>query len=243
MKNAWEIAKAHPLWIAGSVIGLLVLWYLLAPSKAADEKSAGIYAITQDPNIIAANAAQNISANETNAAVALAGLGSDVSIHGLDAQKATMLAEYAAMASIASTGANAATLVNQQNTDTAYKIAQLNAASTLTSQANENASRFSLATLFSQTELSKLAANNALAVEAMKFDLSSYSLDTAARMAELKGPEWGWSVFASTLRDIYRFQNKEQLLPINEQERATLQTFYRMYGLTYVTPSAPGLLA
>lgn len=69
----WEFTKAHPWLIGGSVLGLVVLiWFM----TRGGEKTAptGVWAMTTDPAIVAAEAQKSIAQNQLNAAVNIANI-------------------------------------------------------------------------------------------------------------------------------------------------------------------------
>ena len=104
----WELAKRHPYAVGGSILALvLLLWYLMRGSGTAAAPASGVYAETQDPNVVAANAAIGIAQNQDNAAVTLG------------------LAQMTSNDTELTTQANAATTINGQNTTASIAIAGL----------------------------------------------------------------------------------------------------------------------
>lgn len=149
MQRFWEIIKTHPLWVAGGVLaGVILIWLATRGGSSGSSGSSGIYAMTADPNITAANAAQAIAQNQTNAAVSIAQqqasvdtaqIAASTSIYSqyFDAMKTAVTAQYGTQAEIAkdtnATAANIASIAKDQ-------AVQINAQNVAAQQSGYNAS-------------------------------------------------------------------------------------------------------
>ena len=113
-----ETASAHPYFVGGSVLVIVILIWWYSSSSTAAPATSGVYAQTQDPNVVAANAAQAISQNQTNAGV---------DVNGQNVQGTVQLATLSAQnnAALATISASAATTINQQNVTGAVTVAGL----------------------------------------------------------------------------------------------------------------------
>lgn len=128
VKNAVE---QHPYLTAGLTLGLVVLIWWYSSSGAAPAQSSGIYGISQDPNVVAANAAQAISQNQTNAAVDMNNVNTAASLNASNtltaAQQDVMNKQTQAAVALATIQNSSALSALQNNNQTALTIAGLQA--------------------------------------------------------------------------------------------------------------------
>ena len=139
MEAAWEWIKAHWLWIVGGV-GLYIVWSYLR--SASSSSSTYVPATTADPNQIAANSADTISQNQTNAQIATAQIAAGVTN-----------AQTQAAADVANTSAAAAVSIAQINATGAVDLANANAAPSISLATLNNANNYVAEELTALTRL------------------------------------------------------------------------------------------
>lgn len=108
MERFWETTKQHPWLIGGAVLvgALLIWWWASGSSSSSSGSTAGLYVESQDPNVIAANAAEQVSENQTTAAVSLGQQQADVQTAYINAAASVANNQTTALTSLASTSAN-----------------------------------------------------------------------------------------------------------------------------------------
>ena len=124
MHNAWEWAKSHPLWIAGGVLFTIILFWWLGRGQSSSPQS-GIYAQTQDPNVVAANAAEQVAQTQANAQLSAVGLTTSAQTTQAQLQAQTLASYFTAASDAAKAQYAAAVTINGQNTQAATDIAKI----------------------------------------------------------------------------------------------------------------------
>ncbi len=177
MGNAWEWAKSHPLWIAGGVLfGVILIWWLGSGGSSAATPQSGIFAQTQDPNVVAANAAQQVAQTNANAGLAAVQLQTQADTTSAQLQASTLSnyftaqqniaqAQYTAMLGINSQNTTTALGINEQNITGATALAQTAAQSALALQTEDHS--FQLGTQNQQLQSQQLSTMGALATQAL----------------------------------------------------------------------------
>lgn len=158
----WERIKdavvSHPYWTAGLTLGLVILIYFYTRSSPAAAPSSGVFAQSQDPNVVAANAAQAISQNQTNAAVDVNNVNT------------------AAAQAIAAQGIAAQLSANQTNQQTALAALTIQQSTALSALQSTNASAVTVAGLQAGV------ANNSISAQAQ---LANHQINQQVTLAQI----------------------------------------------------------
>lgn len=209
MERFWEIVKSHPWLVAGGVFLTVLIFYYLGSGSSSGQTATGTaYNPYSDPNVIAAQAQEQIAQTQANASLAglQAQIGGATTIASLQAgllgqQSSDQLAALADQAnalvaiqqsqtnaSIANTANTNATqlAIAQTNNATTLSLAQNAAAANLALQQNANATAYGIAGLQLQsTEVQanlaayETASNNAVSSQKNLLDALKGSLSFA----------------------------------------------------------------
>jgi hypothetical protein len=128
-----QIAENHP-WAVGAAVlfGAIVVYVWFSSGSSSSSSSAGIYAYSADPNLIAAQTAQATAQDQTNASV-----------------------------DIATTQANAATTLDQQDDQSAVALGTVQASTALSALESNNQTQLSIAGLMAGVENNQISAAEA----------------------------------------------------------------------------------
>ena len=157
--SVWELAKRHPNAVGGSIRALvLISWYLWGGSRSSTSGS-GVYAYSADPNLVAQQTAEAVSANQTNAAVGItqSNNATAVSLAGLSVQQALNSDVYGLQAT-------------QSNNATAEALA--------TTQAKSTYSTAALASLVAEQSGTRAVTGNGGSGGSMSAARSGQPIDT-----------------------------------------------------------------
>jgi hypothetical protein len=156
MENFMDTVKRYPGWIAGGVLALVVLIYLM--SRGSSSGATGIVAYGPSDTVVVAGAQTEAARIAANAATAQAQLALEA-LQDSNETEITLNAQNTATAAAIVGSNNAATItINEQNTKAATDINAAQVAGTVTMAQSHDTTEITLANINAWTENANMNA-------------------------------------------------------------------------------------